>query len=91
MGETLQSAYDRWVAAHPGAANDCPCRHGSASHYFTTRRYCKRPDGAVEEVQKRHPKADSQVCEREKAWRNYISIRDRKNYRVADKVAEKEQ
>ncbi len=60
---------------------DCPCIGGSASHMKQTWEE-KDINGHKMKLIKFVPKKDKEVCERERAWRNYISIRDGKNYKI---------
>ncbi len=62
---------------------DCDCVGGSLAHYKNLK-FSIASAEYITDVRS-VPAPDSKVCDRERAWRKYISVRDGRDYCVADR------
>lgn len=69
MGKSIGVAFEEWRSLRPESGGSC-C---NVSHF-------KRPnilDNVIDQLDgKGEPLPDADVCERERAWREYVRIRD---------------
>lgn len=80
----IAKAFNRWKDSRCGKC--CTDLKSTVSHYRRQRVLVKRElaDGRVLEGHSSEhvPLADAYVCERERAWRAYLTIRDGVSYHV---------
>jgi hypothetical protein len=74
----LEAAYLEWVRHAP--VDKC-CKR---DHVRLVSQYTRLHQGEIKMDRVPVQLPDSQVCERERAWRRYISVRDGRNYYVPD-------